>query len=174
MRESLMFLAFLVFLFLLSFTGDWRIFAPVILISLPFVKWRRMLLLFALLLVISVPYLFFHPRGVSPGRWILMFNLRALAMAFSSAAFFSLVNPLKALSFSRELRALFSLAYAQFSSYKRTYASFFQALRSRTLKRRLGKAFFPYAGAVFGYFYKLSERRSAEMARALRSRGFYV
>ncbi len=174
MKESLGFVLFWAFIFSLSLISDWRVFLPIILLSLPFVRIRRLLVLLILLFVIFLPYFMFHPAGVSPWSWFLTFNLRAMAMAFSSVAFFSLVNPLRALSFSKTLRALFSLSYAQFSSYRRTYSSFSLALRSRTLKKRLGRAFFPYAGSVFRYFYRLSERRAEEMNQALRSRGFYV
>ncbi|GEM_PF-3139196 len=174
MKETVAFVFFLSFVFFLALSKDWRLFLAVVFLALPFVRLKRLFALLILLVVVSLPYLFFHPSGLSPWGWMLMFNLRAMAMALSSAAFFSFVNLLKALSFSRTLRALFSLSYAQFSSYKRTYGSFYSALRSRTLRKRLGRSFFPYAGAVFSYFYRLSEKRAGEMNQALRSRGFYV
>ncbi len=175
MKEAGLFFIFVLFLFALSMVHYWYVFAVVILFSLPFLKkTKRLLPLLIFLAVVSLPYLFLHPQGASPWRWLLIFNLRALAMALSTAAFFSLVNPIKALSFSRTLKAIASLSYAQYSSFKRTYLSFSQALRSRTLRKHLGKAFFPYAGAVFGYFQRLSERRALEINQALRSRGFHA
>ncbi len=174
MKETLAFFLFLGFLFFLSLSHNWYVFLPVILFSLPFLKLRRILSLLLFLFLISFPYIFFHPEGVSPWHWLLLFNLRVLAMSLSAIAFFSLIHPLKIFSFSPTLQAVFSLAYAQYSSFKKTYFSFQQALRSRTVSRRLGKAFFPYAGAVFGYFLRVSERRGEEIKQALRSRGFYV
>ncbi len=174
MIEAGLFVLFLGLLFFLSITHTWYIFVPIILLSLPFLKIKRLLTLFLLLAVISFPYVFFHPGGVSPWHWLLIFDLRVLAMSFSSVAFFSLISPPRVFSFSRTLMAVFSLAYAQYSSFKKTYFSFQQALRSRIVNRHLGKAFFPYAGAVFDYFLRVSERRGEEIKQALRSRGFYV
>lgn len=170
-----MFFIYLGLLILLSVTGLWELPLAVFFLCLPLIRIRRLGPLTVLLMIVSLPYLIWgYLKGEIPFIWFAVFNLRALAMFTLTLVFFSRVNPFRALSFSETLSMVLSLSYAQYLSFSRTFKSFSQALRSRTVQKRLGKSFSSYAGAIFKYFMDLSERRSIEVTQALKSRGFYV
>ncbi len=174
-KERLLFLIYLGVLIFLSITRMWEPILVVFILCLPLISIKKLGPIIGLLFVVSVPYLAWgYTRGEMPLYWFGLFNLRALAMFSFTMAFFSIINPFRALSFSRTFSMVLSLSYAQYMSFSRTFKSFSQALRSRTVKKRLGKSFSSYAGAVFKYFLDLSERRSNEVTQALKSRGFYV
>lgn len=170
-----MFFIYLGLLIFLSVTRLWELPLAVFLLCLPLVRIRKFGPLIVLLMIVSLPYLIWgYLSGGAPLLWFAVFNLRALAMFTLTLAFFSRINPFRALSFSKTLSMVLSLSYAQYLSFSRTFRSFSQALRSRTVQKRLGKSFYSYAGAIFKYFLDLSERRSIEATQALKSRGFYV
>lgn len=176
MKERFFFFLYILILFALSLLRTWYPFLIVIILCLPFVKKpARFFPVIFLLLVVSIPYLIWGSlKDTPPIQWFIIFNLRALSMLSLTLAFFSVVNPFKAIAFSRTLSTVLSLSYAQYLSFAKTYTNFKFALRSRTLEKLLGKSFYSYAGTIFKYFMDLSERRTSEVSQAMKSRGFNV
>ncbi len=174
-KERLLFLFYLIVLIFLSFLRVCLPLLVVFLLCLPFIKLKRLGPVLLLFLIVSVPYLAIgYIGGESRLYWFGLFNLRALSMLTLTMAFFSRINPFKALAFSKTLSWVLSLSYSQYISFTRNYRKFSLALKSRTIKKLLGKTLRSYIGSVFSFFVDFSEKRAKEIDQALESRGFHA
>jgi cobalt/nickel transport system permease protein len=106
-------------------------------------------------------------------EYLARINLRVFLLACCTLLFASRVNPLRALSFSRSLLFLVTLAYGQVVGFRRLFDDFRQAFRSRSPARASTRDLYRHAGATGAFFLQKALHDSTEIAHAMRSRGFF-
>ena len=134
---------------------------------------RRALL--ALLLfnsVISVAYVGMAlMQGNFAPRYLAMINLRVFLLTFLTFLFHARVNPLAALSFSKSLLHLLTIAYGQALVFRKLFADFRLALESRAARRPRLCDLYRSGAAAMVFFFSKSLRNATEVTQAMISRG---
>jgi len=104
-------------------------------------------------------------------EWVATFNLRAALLASLTFVFVRRVNLFAALSFSRTLTTVLTIAMAQIQMHRRIVREFPQVLRSRTITRPGAGGTLKAAAVISGSLLGQSLTQGKETADALRSRG---
>jgi cobalt/nickel transport system permease protein len=112
-------------------------------------------------------------QGQAPWTYLLRINLRVFALVYLGFVVLERVDLLRAVSFSRTLSFLFTLAYAQARSFRRLAEDFRLALRSRAVGPLSLRDRYRFAARLGGHLLDKAVERSTEIAHAMRSRGFF-
>jgi cobalt/nickel transport system permease protein len=111
-------------------------------------------------------------RGDFAARFVVLLNLRVFLLTSITFLFIDRVNPFKALSFSKTLTYLMSLAYSQVLTFRRLYEDFRMALKSRTRRRIRVSDLYRHGAASASFFIEKSLNDATEISEAMTSRGF--
>jgi len=112
-------------------------------------------------------------QGTDPWRTLALLNLRVFVLAFLAFLVVARVNWQRALAFSPGLGRLLVLATGQALAFRRLFAEFRLALRSRSAGRPGPRALLRHGAAAGAFFLQLALRRSEEITQAMRSRGLF-
>lgn len=112
-------------------------------------------------------------RGESPYEYLLLLNLRVLLMTSMSFLVIERVDLLRALSFSKTLVYVVTLASSQLLAFRRLYHEMGLALRSRSLGRLRVRDLYRHAAASGSFFIEKALADASEMAQGMTSRGFF-
>jgi cobalt/nickel transport system permease protein len=108
------------------------------------------------------------------GAALLRLNLRVLLMTCLTFALAVRIDLQRALGFSRTLRFALALAVSQVLTFRRLYADFRLALRSRSPRRASAATSLRHGAAAGAWFLRRAEHDAAEIAQALDARGFFL
>lgn len=111
-------------------------------------------------------------RGGGSGAYVVLAGVRVFTITFFTFLLADRVNLFRALAFSRTLSSLLVLAWGQIATFRRILADFRLALRSRTIEKPSFRDLFRHGGAAGAWFLRKSLHSSAEIAEAMKSRGF--
>lgn len=112
-------------------------------------------------------------RGAFDPRYVALINMRVFLLTFLTFLLADTINPFKAFSFSRSLSFLLTLAFSQIMTFRRLLTDFRLAFRSRTLTRPSHRQLYRHGAATGSFFIEKCFRDSAEIAQAMKSRGFF-
>ena len=104
--------------------------------------------------------------------YVVRTALRVAAIACLTFLLPRRVNLLRALSFSRSLVWLLTIAYGQALALRRTMADFRLALRSRSLATPRLQDRYRHAAVLAGYLLRRAVHDAAEVSEAMKARGF--
>jgi cobalt/nickel transport system permease protein len=104
---------------------------------------------------------------------VALVNLRVLLLTSMTFLLGQRVNLFAALSFSRTLLYLLTIAYGQIVTFRRLMADFRLGLESRSLNRPRPIDIFRHGAATAAFFLKRSHRGAADVTQAMASRGFF-
>jgi cobalt/nickel transport system permease protein len=107
------------------------------------------------------------------GAYLLLVNLRVLALVFLGFWFVSRINLLQALAFSRTLSFLAALAVGQVAAFSRIVRDFRLAFTSRSVATASVADRARHASAQASHLLDKSICSAAETAMAMRSRGSF-
>jgi cobalt/nickel transport system permease protein len=140
----------------------------------PTIGWRALRAVLLFNLVISVGYV----AGALFGQavsidYLILVNLRVYLLIFLTFTLAAKVDLLRALSFSRGLSFLATLALSQIITFRRLFEELRLAVESRRLRRpRLRERYLQNAAAAVHLFDR-AEHDAREIALAMRARGFF-
>ncbi|MFA9461580.1 ABC transporter permease [Thiohalorhabdus methylotrophus] len=112
-------------------------------------------------------------QGHFPAEYLLRINLRVLLLVFLGFWLVERVNLARALAFSRSLMVLVTLSAGQALAFRRLVGEFRQAFRSRGVGPMTLADRYRFAATLAGHLLDLAVERSAEVVRAMRSRGVF-
>lgn len=140
----------------------------------PTIGWRALRAVLLFNLVISVGYM----AGALFGQavsidYLILVNLRVYLLIFLTFTLAAKVDLLRAISFSRGLSYLATLALSQIITFRRLFEELRLAAESRRLRRpRLRERYLQNAAAAVHLFDR-AEHNAREIALAMRARGFF-
>lgn len=140
----------------------------------PTIGWRALRAVLFFNLVISAGYV----AGALFGQeisidYLLLVNVRVYLLIFLTFTLAARVDFLRALSFSRGLSYLATLALSQIITFRRLFEELRLAAESRRLRRpRLRERYLQSAAAAVHLFDR-AEHDAREIALAMRARGFF-
>jgi cobalt/nickel transport system permease protein len=125
--------------------------------------------------LVSVPYttvgLFI---GDNRFDYLLMINTRTLDLTLLTFVFLEVMNPFKALDFSKNLSLLLVITSSYVLVYNKALKDFKDAFKSRSTGSRIrGEDFKHYLTRLVVYFFDKSKETSEDIYIAMKSRGFY-
>lgn len=106
-------------------------------------------------------------------HFVLLINLRVFLLTYLTFLFQHRVNLFSALSFSRTLLYVLTLAYGQIVTFRRLFTDFRLALRSRSIERLGLQDLYRHGGATAAFFLGKGLRDATEISQAMTSRGFF-
>jgi len=110
-------------------------------------------------------------KDISPWHYILYINLKVILMTYFVFYFFSKVNIIKFLSFSKDLGYLLTITLSQIYSYKKTFEDFKMAFKARVYK--LTDKSPKFITRTFEFFLTKALKDSKERSLAMKARGFF-
>lgn len=113
-------------------------------------------------------------QGGAPWIYLLRINLRVFTLVYLGFVVLERVDLLRALSFSPTLAYLFTLSFAQARAFRRQAEDFRLALRSRAAAPLTLRDRYRFAARLGAHLLDKAVERSAEITRAMRSRGFFL
>jgi len=124
--------------------------------------------------VVSLSYaLVSWAQGASCGKYLLRTNLRVFALASATALLVRRIDLGRALAFSPALGRLATITAAQIRAFRRLGDDLRLGLRSRTLGPLRLRDLHRHAAASGSLLLEQAVERSAEVTRAMRSRGAF-
>ena len=105
--------------------------------------------------------------------FVVLFNLRVFDLTFFTLLLASKINIAQALSFSKTLSFLWTIALSQIFSYQKSYENFTLSLKSRLIKKMNERSKKEFIASVFGYFFTKALYDSEEKSLALKARGLF-
>lgn len=130
------------------------------------------ILLFNSVVTVSYVVITLARGGFSPG-FVVLVNLRVFLLTFLTFFTFERINAFKALSFSKSLSYLLTLAASQIVAFHRLFEDFRMAFKSRTARRPDARDLYRHSAAAASFFLQKSYQESTEIGDAMRSRGFF-
>lgn len=112
-------------------------------------------------------------RGDFVVELVVRLNVRVFLLTSVTFLFIDRTNPFQALSFSRTLTYLLSLAYGQILTFRRLYGDCRMALKSRMLRRPRSRDLYRHGAAAASLFVEKSLHDATEISEAMKSRGFF-
>lgn len=112
-------------------------------------------------------------RGDFRADYLALLNSRVFVMTSMTFVLADRANLLRAISFSKPLTHLATLAISQIRILRRTQQEIRLALRSRTIGRLGLRVLYRHAGASGSYFLDRALRDSTEITMGMKSRGFF-
>ncbi|MEJ2720129.1 MAG: ABC transporter permease [bacterium] len=112
-------------------------------------------------------------RGAFSPGFVVLVNLRVFLLTFLTFFTFSRINVFEALSFSKSLSYVLTLAASQTVAFRRLFEDFRMAFKSRTARRADARDLYRHGAAAASFFLQKSYQESTEIGEAMRSRGFF-
>jgi cobalt/nickel transport system permease protein len=112
-------------------------------------------------------------RGALAWRFVLLLNLRVFLLAQMAFLLQARINPFRALAFSPLLVQLVTLSYSQITTFRRLFADFRLALRSRSLASPRLRDLYRHGAATAAFFLGKALRDTTEITQAMTARGFH-
>jgi cobalt/nickel transport system permease protein len=112
-------------------------------------------------------------RGRLSWYFVVLLNLRVFLLSFLSMLFASRINAFRALSFSRTLMYVLTLAYSQALAFRRLHDDFRLAFTSRSVTRPRARERYRHAASTASFFLRRALNETGEITMALTSRGFF-
>jgi energy-coupling factor transporter transmembrane protein EcfT len=136
---------------------------------------RTILAMLAFSAVVSVGYVVggWLAGNLSP-EYLIRINIRVCLLTFLTSLMVSRVDFLRALNFSRLASYLATLILSQTVTFRRLFEELRQAADSRRLRRLPLRAGYAQSAAAAVHLFDKAERTTAEIALAMRSRGFFA
>jgi len=106
-------------------------------------------------------------------RVVVLINLRVFLLSVLTTILVHRVNLLRALSFSRSLVYVISVATGQISMFRRTVVDFRLAFRSRMLGRASVRDRYRHAAATASFLVARAVQETTEVTLAMKARGFF-
>ncbi|MCP4547352.1 MAG: ABC transporter permease [bacterium] len=137
--------------------------------------WRALAAMLIFNSVISISYAVIAGlRGEFAGGYLILINLRVYLLTFLTFLLARKVNLFSALSFSRTLSTLLSLASSQIQAFRRLFGEFNQALISRSPVRPGPRDLYRHAAVTGSLFLRRALNDMTDISQAMRSRGFFI
>lgn len=182
MKDRLALLAYLAAVVAATFVHDPRWLAAGLAVALlaagrdaPRLLRRTILAMLAFSAVVSVGYVI---GGALAGNlnpaYLIRINIRVCLLTFLTSLMVSRVDFLRALNFSRPASYLVTLILSQTVTFRRLFEELRQAADSRRLRRLPLRAGYAQSAAAAVHLFDKAERTTAEIALAMRSRGFFA
>lgn len=180
-KDRALLLGYLAWVVLLTTVHDLRFLAAalilVVLISgraAPRLAWRALRAFVWFNLVITVSYLVASLWREGPvWSYVALINLRVATLSLSAFWVATHVNLLRALSFSKTLSYVLTIAYGQIMAFRRLLRDFRDALRSRTVGSLRLRDLYRQRAAVGAFLFGRGLQDATEITLAMRSRGFF-
>jgi cobalt/nickel transport system permease protein len=106
-------------------------------------------------------------------NFVILINLRVFLLTFLTFLTIDRINPFKALSFSKTLSYLLTLAASQVVAFRRLFEDFRMAFKSRTARRAGPGDLHRHASSAASFFFQKAFQESTEITDAMKSRGFF-
>jgi len=136
--------------------------------------WRSLRTIAVFNAVVTVSYIAVAVlAGSDWWRVVVLINLRVFVLAVLTAVLVRRVNLLKALSFSRSLVYVLSVASGQISMFRRTVTDFRLAFRSRVVGRASVRDRYRHAAAMASFLVARAVQETTEVTLAMKARGFF-
>jgi len=130
------------------------------------------ILLFNSIVTISYTAISLH-RGDFSGYYVILINSRVFLLTTMTFLLADRINLFEALSFSRSLVYLLTLAYSQTLMFRRLFEDFRMAHKSRTLLRPSVGDLYRHGGTTGSYFIRKALHNASEITQAMKSRAFF-
>jgi len=105
--------------------------------------------------------------------FVILINLRVFLLTFLTFLTIDRINLFKALSFSKTLSYLLTLAASQIVAFRRLFDDFRMAFKSRTARQAGPRDLRRHASSAASFFLQKSFQESTEITDAMKSRGFF-
>ncbi len=123
---------------------------------------------------ISISYGFYtYINGNFDLNYLILINLRVFTLTFLTFYVFSIVNKVKALSFSKSLSFILTVSLSQIYLFKKLLNDFNDAINSRSLNGYSLKKRITFFTVIFKYFLNKAFENSKDISYGMKSRGFY-
>ena len=143
--------------------------------DLPRLLKRSVLALALFNIMISGSYIFVSELRHEPwAAYLLLMNLRVFLLTFLAFLLSAKVDLWQALSFSRGLSTMLILASSQAQAFRRLFAEFNLALKSRSPVRPGLRDLYRQAAAVVTLFLRRALQDMTEIGQAMEARGFHI
>ncbi|UCH83551.1 MAG: ABC transporter permease [Candidatus Latescibacterota bacterium] len=106
-------------------------------------------------------------------HFVLLMNLRVFLLTFLGFLVADRINLFKAVSFSKTLSYLLTVAASQIVTFRRLFDDFRMAFKSRTPNPARSKDLYRHGASAASFFLHKSFLESAEITDAMKSRGFF-
>lgn len=177
-KDTAYFLGYLVFALAVSVTSNLWILTSCLslLLIVGVLKRHSEILKFSLLALIlfngsvTIAYLLFN-RAYHP---IIIFNVRALTLTYSTLLMAKTINLFSVASFSKTISMLLTISYSQILIFKKTFNEFQLAFKSRAIQKPMRSEINLFIIAVVRFFLSKALYYSKEINLAMKSRGFDV
>lgn len=113
-------------------------------------------------------------RGTPFAAYVVLVTTRVFFITSLTFLLAERVDLVRALSFSRTLSHVVTLAWSQILTFRRLFDDFRLALVSRTLERLGAKEIARHGASTGAWFLRKSVHTSAEVTQAMKSRGFFT
>lgn len=112
-------------------------------------------------------------RGEISWYFVVLLNTRVLLLTSLSVLFAMRVNPFRALSFSRTLVHVVTVATSQVLAFRRLHHDFRLAFTSRSAGPVRARDRYRHAAATASFFIRRALRETTDITMAMTSRGFF-
>lgn len=138
------------------------------------IGWRALRAVLFFSLLISLGYLatalFGQPVSLD---YLILVNIRVFFLIFLTFTLAAKVDILRALSFSRSLTYVTTLALSQIITFRRLFEDLRLAAESRRLRRLPLRERYLQSAAAAAHLFDRAEHDAREIALAMRARGFF-
>jgi cobalt/nickel transport system permease protein len=112
-------------------------------------------------------------RGNFSPEYVALVNVRVFVLTFLTFLAARRINILKALSFSRTLSYVLTLAIGQLATFRRILDDFRMAMTSRTIRRVTMRDMYRHSASTASFLFLRALNDSAEITDGMKSRGFF-
>ena len=112
-------------------------------------------------------------RGDFSAGFVALITLRVFLLAYLTFLLQLRINLFRAMGFSRTLLYTLTLAYGQVLTFRRLFADFRLALKSRSITPPRISILYRHGAATASFFLNKSLKDSTEITQAMASRGFF-
>jgi cobalt/nickel transport system permease protein len=112
-------------------------------------------------------------RGGLSLEYLALVNARVFVLTFMTFLAARRVNVLRAVSFSRTLSYVITLAFGQMATFRRMLGDFRMAMTSRTIRRLTMRDMYRHSASSAAFLFLRALNDSAEITDGMKSRGFF-
>jgi len=106
-------------------------------------------------------------------EYVVLVNIRVFVLTFLTFLAARRINILRAVSFSRTLSYVITLALGQLVTFRRMLVDFRMAMASRSIRRPAMKDMYRHAASSASFFFLKALNDSTEITDGMKSRGFF-
>jgi cobalt/nickel transport system permease protein len=112
-------------------------------------------------------------RGDPWLEYILLVNMRVFVLTFMTFLASSRINVLRAVSFSKKMSYVITVALGQLVTFRRMLGDFKMAVASRTIRRPRMTDSYHRAASSAAFFFSKALNDASEITDGMKSRGFF-